>query len=310
MSERWRDLVLWIGAILGSLCLLWAVVGAALGLTPLVFTSGSMSPAIDAGDLSFARTVTADRVGPGDVVSVLNSDGVRITHRVVGVDPTDDGAVLTLKGDANAAPDAEAYTVSSVERVEVTVPWLGRVVDAASSPLGMFLGGLLVGGALFAGFGRRPGDGAPPRGGHRRRARTARRGTAVVALVVVGLAVASAGHGVQPTRAAFTDVGTVGSGSLASATVPAPSNFRCSGLGVLSVTFAWDAAPGATNYTLHYGSGGNTTLLVAGTSATITTVISGGTAWVVANRNFGSTVWSSGASNTRTYTVAVASLCS
>ena len=132
-------------------------------------------------------------------------------------------------------------------------------------------------------------------------------GTGDVVSVVNGDA--NAGQGVQTTTAVFNDAGTVDSGSLTSATVPAPNNFRCSGLGVLSVTFAWDAVPGATNYTLHYGPGGSTTLSVAGTSTTMTTAISGGTAWVVANRNFGSTVWTSDASTTRTYTVAVASLC-
>ena len=68
-------------------------------------------------------------------------------------------------------------------------------------------------------------------------------------------------------------------------------------------------ADGGHDYTLHYGSGGAQTQTVAGTTATITAAISGGTAWVVANRNFGSTTWTSVASQTRTYTVAVVSLC-
>jgi len=60
---------------------------------------------------------------------------------------------------------------------------------------------------------------------------------------------------------------------------------------------------------LHYGSGGATTVDVTGTSKTITAAVSGGTAWVLANRNFGSTTWTSVASTTRTYTVALTSLC-
>jgi hypothetical protein len=76
------------------------------------------------------------------------------------------------------------------------------------------------------------------------------------------------------------------------------------------VTFNWTAVAGATNYTLHYGSGGAQTKTVTGTSTTVVAAISGGTAWLVANRNFGSTTWTSAASPTRTYTVAAVSLCS
>jgi len=77
-------------------------------------------------------------------------------------------------------------------------------------------------------------------------------------------------------------------------------------LGVLSVTFNWPAVPNATNYTLHYGG---QTLTTSSTTATITAAITGGTAWVNVNRNFGSVTWTSANSNTRTFTVAVASLC-
>ena len=89
----------------------------------------------------------------------------------------------------------------------------------------------------------------------------------------------------------------------------ATPTLSCGALGVLSVTFSWTAVSGATDYTLHYGIGGASTLTVGGTSYTFLTAISGGTAWVVANHAYGSTTWSSAASNTRTYTVAAVSLC-
>lgn len=167
-QRRAREIVLWAGAILGLLCIVWTIVMLAFGLTPLVFTSGSMSPAIDAGDLAFAKTIDADEIEVGDIVSVVNDKGTRITHRVVRVDPTEDGAVLTLKGDANAAPDEQVYAVTTVEKVMFAVPKAGYVVTAVGSPIGMFIGGLLVAAALFLAFGRRgeaesePGD---PRAG-------------------------------------------------------------------------------------------------------------------------------------------------
>ena len=142
--RRTKDAILWVGAILGSIGIIWAVVMVLFGITPLVFTSGSMSPDIKAGDVAFSRTIDANDITKGDVVSVINTKGVRVTHRVVGVDRTDDGAVLSLKGDANIKPDAEAYNVTQVERVGVVVPKFGYVISWVNKPLAMFFGGAIV----------------------------------------------------------------------------------------------------------------------------------------------------------------------
>jgi hypothetical protein len=111
------------------------------------------------------------------------------------------------------------------------------------------------------------------------------------------------------TYAWYTDSAAMDSGSIGAGTIPAPT-LTCGALGVLSVTFDWTAVPGATSYTLHYGSGGSSTLDLAGTTTTLVAAIAGGTAWVVAHRDFGQTTWDSVDSNTRSYTVAVVSLCS
>ena len=65
-----REALLWVGGALGALCLLSLVAGWALSMTPLVFSSGSMSPAYDAGALGIARQVDAADLAVGDVVSV------------------------------------------------------------------------------------------------------------------------------------------------------------------------------------------------------------------------------------------------
>lgn len=154
-GARVRETVLWLGAALGTICLAWTAFVLAFGLTPLVFTSGSMSPAIEAGDLAFARTVEAKQIAVGDIVSVVSAEDVRITHRVVKVEHAGDSAVLELKGDANHVADADPYTVTSVERTWFVVPKAGYVIDAASSPVGMFGGGLLVAVVLMLAFGPR-----------------------------------------------------------------------------------------------------------------------------------------------------------
>jgi hypothetical protein len=95
-----------------------------------------------------------------------------------------------------------------------------------------------------------------------------------------------------------------GTGTTGVVTVP-PTSAACGLLGVASVTVTWAAVPGATSYTLHYGDAGAETVEVTGTSHTITSLISVGTAWVVVHTDAGS----SEPSNLLRYTVAAVSLC-
>jgi len=270
-----------------------------------------MSPTIDTGSLALARSVPATGLHVGDVVSVRTSSGTRVTHRVVRVDttPVAGQALLTLRGDANRYVDAERYTVGSAYRVFWHVPRLGYVVGTALSPSGLVAVGLLVSALLLL----VPRSGGAPRGPrtagrHLDRGPARRRLRTAGATAVAGAAVL-AGPAGPASAAPWTDPVTVSGTTFTAGTVPAPT-LSCGALGVLSVTFNWTAVTGATSYTLHYGSGGASTVSTTNTTQTIVTAISGGTAWVVANHDYGSTVWSSVASNTRTYTVAVVSLCS
>jgi signal peptidase I len=319
---RVRGILLTLGAVIGGLCLVIAVAGALFGARTLVVRSGSMSPGMPTGSLALAWPVDADEIEIGDIVSVIDADGSRITHRVVGIQPASgDDVTLTLQGDANPTPDAQVYEVDKADRVLGSVPWAGRVVVFLGTP-----GGLLVLGALTAGllgYAFRPtrtprgggrGPGGPPQAPQdddqpddrvsATRARGARMlGAApLVAAVVVSL-------GATGTAAAFTETAALTTGTITAYTVPA-TTLTCGGLGLLSVTFNWTAVANATNYTLHYGSGGASTVTVTGTSHTFNSALTGGTAWVVVNRAVGSTTWSSVNSNTRSYTVAVVSLCS
>jgi len=312
MLHGTREVLLTGGAVLGLACILATVAGYAFGITPLVFRSGSMSPAIHTGDLAVARTVDASALETGDIVSVVNADGNRVTHRLREISGQGDARRLTLQGDANRAPDAETYTATRVERVLFDIPKAGYVVDAASGPGGLFVLGAYVTGMLVLAFRRPPPGGTdtpvrPRRGGARKAARGSRVAARTVALAAVGITLAVA----SPASAAFwTNDAPATDTTFSAYTLPAPATFTCGTLGVRSVTFNWTAVTGATGYTLHYGAGGATTKSVTGTSTTVTATISSGTAWIVANRSFGSTSWSSVASNTRSYTVAVVSLCS
>jgi hypothetical protein len=112
-----------------------------------------------------------------------------------------------------------------------------------------------------------------------------------------------------PAWAAWADTGSVASGDLAAGTIPA-TTATCGLLGLGSVTFNWTAVPGATGYVVHYGAGGAATqTLAAGTTQFQTSAsVIGGTFYVVVQRQFTSTTWTSTQSNSRTYTVVVATL--
>ncbi|MGB3167852.1 MAG: signal peptidase I, partial [Rhodococcus sp. (in: high G+C Gram-positive bacteria)] len=141
-----REIALTGGALAGLLCVLIALAAIIFGITPLVFRSGSMSPAIETGALAISKETPATEVAVGDIVNVTNASGDGITHRVVDIGAVGtDSVQLILQGDANTEADAETYIVDEVGRVVVSVPKLGYAVTWLSGPVAVFLGGVFVG---------------------------------------------------------------------------------------------------------------------------------------------------------------------
>src|ERR1017187_8139792 len=62
--------------------------------------SGSMTPAIDVGDMIVTRPVTTADLQPGTIV-MYQHDTELITHRILSIN----GDTVTTKGDANQHPD-------------------------------------------------------------------------------------------------------------------------------------------------------------------------------------------------------------
>lgn len=291
---RWaRGALLTAGALGGLLCIALAV-AALLGVRPLVFQSGSMSPAIEAGALAFAREAPAADLETGDIVSVIDAAGVRVTHRLVASEGTGAERALTLRGDANAQPDREPYVVTRADRVIFDVPYAGHVVSAMTHPAALLAVGALIPVLLYLGFG--PSSRAGERGGRRK-------ATGAAAVLAVAGLVAGSVTATPRTMAAFSDQGTMTSGTLGAYTVPAPVA-SCGLLSIGSTTVSWTAVPGATGYRVFWGSGGSQTEDVSAstTSRSLSGLITGGQFRVQALRNFGSTTWVSQSSNTLTYT--------
>ncbi|BCN67524.1 hypothetical protein RE943_09970 [Prescottella equi] len=157
VANHAREAALTVGAIAGLICIVATITALLFDVKPLIFRSGSMSPEITTGSLALARTVPVSDLSVGDIVSVENAEGTRITHRVYSIqEQTDNAASVTLKGDANADPDVEPYVIAEADRVFWSAGGVGYVAAWLSSSTAIFLGGALVG-ALLVIVARRSG---------------------------------------------------------------------------------------------------------------------------------------------------------
>lgn len=261
-----REVALTGGAVVGTLCLVFALLGAVADVRTLVFTSGSMAPAIRTGDLAVTRPVELARLSPGDVVSVLDARGARVTHRVVGIDTG--RHLLWLKGDANQVADPLPYPADRVDRVLLAVPAGGYVVTWLAGPpatllLGAYLMFLL---SVLRPRGRAPSGRQGRQGSDAGRHRAG--STAAGLVLVLGLALAAGAPRLEPTRAAFIDAVPISGTALGAYTVPKPVITACSA-GLTTVTVSWTAV--SSPYALTYRA------VVVETGQVLTVTGTGGT---------------------------------
>lgn len=153
MARQLVRAVSWV-VLLGATALvtLAVLVPRPAGATPYTVLTGSMSPAYPAGTLVVVRPVALADVRVGDVVTyqLRSGEPAVATHRVVGVGWTADGEkVLTTRGDANSAADAEPVREVQLRgEVWYSVPWIGRL-NVLLSPDQHRLLVQLAAGALF-----------------------------------------------------------------------------------------------------------------------------------------------------------------
>lgn len=125
-----------------------------------VVLSGSMEPAISAGDVVLVQRTDPRSIAVGDVVTfAVDGDRVPVTHRVVAVTRGITERTFVTKGDANEEADPRPVLASAVlGRVVLVVPYLGFVVTAVDTPVGFALLvvlpiGLLIVSEAWAAFG-------------------------------------------------------------------------------------------------------------------------------------------------------------
>ena len=153
-------------AALGAVALLaFAFVPTLFGADALIVTSGSMGEAAPIGSVVVSRMVDARAVSVGDVITFrYPTSPTSITHRVVEITANETGRAFRTKGDANPAIDPVPVPVAgNVHRVERVVPYAGRIVVFARTPVGGILLFLLpISGLLLDERRRRRARAAPP----------------------------------------------------------------------------------------------------------------------------------------------------
>jgi signal peptidase I len=133
----------WVVAGLVGGLLAAMVLPLAFGARPYTVLSGSMEPAIAAGDLVVAKRTAPADVRLGDVVTFEDPKrGNRLTtHRVGGIRRSGGKIEFVTKGDANDNT-TERWRVPAdgeLGRVAYRVPSVGNVTVLAGTPLGFAL---------------------------------------------------------------------------------------------------------------------------------------------------------------------------
>lgn len=139
----------YVAAVL--LIILFVITAVAL-ITPLkgwqsnTVMSGSMEPAISAGDLIVTAPVAANDVYTGDIITFVSLNGLTC-HRVTGI--TQSPLTYITKGDANAVTDSQKVMPDRViGKVVLRVPMLGYASYYVRTPAGLIftvvIPGLLI----------------------------------------------------------------------------------------------------------------------------------------------------------------------
>ncbi|MBN9605618.1 MAG: signal peptidase I [Actinomycetales bacterium] len=183
------DLLLWVAAAGGVVCIASVIAALGFHLTLILFKTGSMEPTIPTGSVALVHQVPASEVRVGDIVTVDRPGALPVTHRVVSVEGSGPTRVLTLRGDANPVDDPAPYVVDSVRVVRAWIPGGAQVVAAFSNPV--VLGALTVGATALVTWAFWPRDDAHGRRRAHPASRRSRAGSASgVAVGVVAGALA------------------------------------------------------------------------------------------------------------------------
>ena len=127
-ARRLRILVLWIGLGLLFGTLFAAVAPQLGGYRSFTVRSGSMTPAIETGDVVVTRSISPLSARVGDVVTFVDPEGTGklFSHRVQSVRAAGDEVAFVTRGDANTSTEHWRVPADgSIGRVAYRIPKIG-----------------------------------------------------------------------------------------------------------------------------------------------------------------------------------------
>lgn len=134
--------VAWTAAGLAIGVIVAIVAPLAFGARPYTVLSGSMQPAIAAGDLVVSERIAPLRAEVGDVVTFADPDDPErlITHRIGGLRRAGKHMEFVTKGDANTGVERwRIATDADLGRVAYKIPLLGHAAALTRTRTGFLL---------------------------------------------------------------------------------------------------------------------------------------------------------------------------
>jgi signal peptidase I len=136
VARRLRMLVLWIGLGLLFGVLLAAVAPQLGGYRSFTVRSGSMTPAIETGDVVVTKSISPLSARVGDVVTFVDPEGTGklFSHRVQSVRAVGDEVAFVTRGDANTSTEHwRVPAAGSIGRVAYRIPKIGYALSWVDS---------------------------------------------------------------------------------------------------------------------------------------------------------------------------------
>ena len=131
-ARRLRMLVLWIGLGLLFGTLLAAVAPQLGGFRSFTVRSGSMTPAIETGDVVVTKSISPLAARAGDVVTFVDPEGTGklFSHRVQSVRAAGGEVAFVTRGDANTSTERWRVPADgSIGRVAYRIPKIGYALS-------------------------------------------------------------------------------------------------------------------------------------------------------------------------------------
>lgn len=130
----------WAALAVAVLLALAIALPLAFGARPHTVLTGSMEPAIAAGDVVIDERISPTSARVGDVVTFRDPEDQSrlITHRVRSIRRAGSHLWFVTRGDANNTTERWRIAVDGeLGRVAYAVPWVGHVAVISRTPVGL-----------------------------------------------------------------------------------------------------------------------------------------------------------------------------